>query len=107
MRTVILESLLAAGGDVGRARDSLTSTEIWQFIQRTGYALGALVVVIQFFRILRYVMAGSTAGVVKNVLSTVVVAGILFNLDLVFQVIEFAGRIVETVIDNVTGYFSN
>jgi hypothetical protein len=84
--------------------NKVTTQPLWESVLKpVAAAVGAVVVLVGLFRAVTQVMSGKGQGAFKTVAMTIVGAAILFNLNLVFDLIGLGGTVVQSVVDSLTG----
>lgn len=93
--------ILATSGETG-ANDFLDST-LGGVIKAIAGAVGFLVAVVGVIRAISAFLGGKMGQGVKVIIATIVLAGILFNLDLLITAASWLGDIVGDAIDSFEG----
>lgn len=103
----------APGSGTGTVGDTIDEQSITQKITDSGLwkniigplSVGLAIVVVLFgaYKIITQVASGKTPGAMKTAITTLLVAGLLFRLDLLFVLIDTAGKVIASVVEAITG----
>jgi hypothetical protein len=89
---------------VSEAQKSITDSTLWtKVIIPISVALAIGVVIFTIFNIVKSIMNGESTGVFKTAVKGLLLAALLFNLNLVFTLISAAGSVLEAFIKALTG----
>lgn len=81
----------------------ITETDLWKnVIGPVGVAIAIAVVIFGAFKIASKVASGNVTGVAKTAIGTLLVAAVLFRLDLLFLMISAAGTVVSAAVTAIT-----
>jgi hypothetical protein len=89
---------------VDNAQNFITRSELWQkVIIPISVALAIAVVIFTIFNIVKSVLNGGATDVFKTAVKGLLLAALLFNLNLVFTLITAAGSVLEAFIKALAG----
>ena len=89
---------------VDEAKGTITGSSLWtKVIVPIAVALAIGVVIFTIFNVVKLLLTGDGTGVFKTAVKGLLLAALLFNLNLVFTLISTAGSVLEAFIKALTG----
>jgi hypothetical protein len=82
------------------------SSALWGMIQSVGAVAGVLLIVFGIFKILAQLFSGKASGAFKMGAGLIIGGAFLFNLNLLFTLLEGLGGLVTAIVEAITGLFS-
>lgn len=107
-KTILFLAQAAPTGGAGGGRNTraIESTPLWDLLSTLLASAGVLLVLFGIAKIAFQMFSGKSTGAWKTGGSIVLAGALLFNISLVFNILNGAGSIVTTVVETFTSLVS-
>lgn len=85
------------------AQTSITNSALWtNVIVPISIGLAVIVLLVGVYKVITQIASGKSQGAVKTILLTLLIGGLLFRVDLLFNLIDAAAGVVSSAISAIT-----